>query len=66
MFGQISLLGLLGQYAQAEYVVAYALTAGLIFLGLLAITIPRPRRGVMDDPKAKKKKKKKKKRGKKR
>ena len=65
-FGQISFSGLLGQYAQNEYAVAYALTIGLILLGLLAITVPRPRRGVTDDPKTKKRKKKKKKRGKKR
>lgn len=61
LFGQINFNGLLGQYAQNEYAIAYALTIGLIMLGLLAITIPRPRRGVLDDPKSKKKKKKKRK-----
>lgn len=57
-FGQINLPSLLGQYVQNEYGVAYALTIGLILLGILAITVPRPRRGVMDDPKAKKRRKK--------
>ncbi len=41
------LLSQLGQTVQTEYGLAYALTLGLIFLGLLAICVPRPRKSVI-------------------
>jgi hypothetical protein len=42
-------LSQLGQTVQTEYGLAYALTFGLIFLGLLSICVPRPRKSVVQD-----------------
>ena len=41
-------------YTQTEYGLAYALTLGLLFLGLLVVCIPRPRRKELYDPEAEK------------
>ena len=49
---------------QSEYLAAYALTAGMVLLGLLVVCIPRPRAKHFvepegeDEPKKKKKKRK--------
>lgn len=41
-------------YSQTEYGLAYALIFGLLFLALIVICVPRPRKKELIDPKANK------------
>ena len=52
-------------YEQTEYGLAYAMVFGLIFLGILMLCVPRPRKKALFDPEAAKGKKKKRKKKKK-
>lgn len=46
---QNTLLLLAQDFNQTEYGMGWALTLGLIFLGLLAVSIPRPRKKLPKD-----------------
>ncbi|MEM9411496.1 MAG: hypothetical protein AAGA30_10305 [Planctomycetota bacterium] len=43
LLDQMLLIAQRNQQGQTEYMAAYALTIGLILLGLIAVCVPRPR-----------------------